>query len=313
MYNPYFLKQWALHRYKDGPLSSHLVGYAIFLKDKDYAYSSGQRYVREVAHLSVWMKKHKIAIEKVDENLIRQYIPYRKGASIRIKISPYWLLLKYLREENIIRVAPVLKCTPAQKIISDFENFLLNERGLTNETIRHYLRFTREFIHEYSSKNGLRLDHISVEDLTNHIIHNSQACARSYAMRQFIRFLFLRGLIACDISMAIPHIPHWRQCHLPSFLEPHETRACLNASEVETPIGSRDLAIKLLLVQLGLRAIEICRLKLSDIDWENSRITITGKGGGKHLLPLPYEAGKSLVNYLRHGRPKCADRHVFIR
>jgi site-specific recombinase XerD len=69
----------------------------------------------------------------------------------------------------------------------------------------------------------------------------------------------------------------------------------------------------LLLVQLGLRAIEICRLKLSDIDWENSRITITGKGGGKHLLPLPYEAGKSLVNYLRHGRPKCADRHVFIR
>jgi site-specific recombinase XerD len=313
MHNPYFLQQGTLYRYDVGPLRLHLAGYAIFLKDEGYVYSSGQRYLREIAHLSAWMDKGKIAINRLNENLVWQYIPFRKKSPCKPQVSTYWLFLKYLRKEKIIKAPIPEKCSPAQKIVRDFETYLVKDRGLAKETIRHYLRFAKEFLLKNSEKSGLRLRHIKVENLTDYIIRHRQACARSYAIRQLFRFLFLRGSIVRDISTGIPNIPHWRQCQLPSFLEPDEIGKWLTAFNSKTPTDLRDLSVKLLLVRLGLRAIEICRLKLEDIDWKNGQISIKGKSGSQQLLPLPYETGKALADYLRHGRPKCTDRHVFIR
>ena len=62
-----------------------------------------------------------------------------------------------------------------------------------------------------------------------------------------------------------------------------------------------------------LRAGEVTRLNLEDIDWENSRITVLGKGQRRTQFPLPADAGKAIASYLRHGRPRCASRRVFIR
>jgi integrase len=54
-------------------------------------------------------------------------------------------------------------------------------------------------------------------------------------------------------------------------------------------------------------------LNLEDIDWENARITIRSKGGRWAQLPLPTDVGEALALYLRHGRPSCSCRRVFIR
>ena len=54
-------------------------------------------------------------------------------------------------------------------------------------------------------------------------------------------------------------------------------------------IGRRDLAILSLLARLGLRACEVSRLRLDDIDWRAGEITIRGKGSATERLPLPHE------------------------
>jgi integrase len=68
-----------------------------------------------------------------------------------------------------------------------------------------------------------------------------------------------------------------------------------------------------LLARLGLRAGEVVRLELEDIDWENARITVCGKGGNWAQLPLPADVAKAIARYLRQDRPRCACRRVFIR
>ena len=78
-------------------------------------------------------------------------------------------------------------------------------------------------------------------------------------------------------------------------------------------MGRRDYAILLLLARLGLRAGEIVKLRLEDIDWDNARITVCGKGGHWAQLPLPTDAANAIIQYLRHGRPQCACRRLFIR
>lgn len=69
----------------------------------------------------------------------------------------------------------------------------------------------------------------------------------------------------------------------------------------------------LLLARLGLRACEIIRLTLDDIDWEQAQLRILGKGGRQSLLPLPADVGFAIAAYLQQGRPACEDRHLFLR
>src|SRR5260370_17966284 len=78
-------------------------------------------------------------------------------------------------------------------------------------------------------------------------------------------------------------------------------------------MGRRDYAILLLFARLGLRAGEVVRLKLEDIDWHAGSITVQGKGDQCSALPLPADVGSAITAYLRRGRPRCRSRHVFLR
>jgi integrase len=68
-----------------------------------------------------------------------------------------------------------------------------------------------------------------------------------------------------------------------------------------------------LLVRLGLRAGEVARMHLDDIDWRAGEFLVHGKGQRKEKLPLLEDVGKALVDYLRHGRPRTSSRAVFLR
>jgi site-specific recombinase XerD len=70
----------------------------------------------------------------------------------------------------------------------------------------------------------------------------------------------------------------------------------------------------LLLSRLGLRAGEVARLGLDDIDWRRGELTIRGKGNRAERLPLPADVGAAMAAYLRRGRPATVDgRSVFVR
>ena len=64
-------------------------------------------------------------------------------------------------------------------------------------------------------------------------------------------------------------------------------------------VGARDYAVLMLLSRLGLRAIEVSRLELSDLDWRAGEIELDGKAHQRGRLPLPVEVGEALVAYLR--------------
>jgi integrase len=88
----------------------------------------------------------------------------------------------------------------------------------------------------------------------------------------------------------------------------------LGAIDRSSAKGKRDYAIVLLACRLGLRAGDIRTLKLDHLHWEDSRIEITQSKTTTPLsLPLTEEVGEALIDYLRSGRPKTADREVFLK
>ena len=80
-----------------------------------------------------------------------------------------------------------------------------------------------------------------------------------------------------------------------------------------TPAGLRNRAILLLLARLGLRAREIVRLELDDIDWSQGWLRVHGKGRQERPLPLPHDVGEAIASYLKDGRPESTCRRVFLR
>jgi integrase len=81
----------------------------------------------------------------------------------------------------------------------------------------------------------------------------------------------------------------------------------LSAEEVDRLIAAcngtdprrlRDRAILLMLARLGLRAGDVARLRLTDIDWNNGTMQVTGKGRYQVRLPLPQDVGDALLRYL---------------
>jgi site-specific recombinase XerD len=69
-----------------------------------------------------------------------------------------------------------------------------------------------------------------------------------------------------------------------------------------------------MLVRLGLRASEVAKLGLDDIDWRAATLVIRGKGNRADTLPLPTDIGEAVAAYLRHSRPSSAEgRTVFVR
>ncbi len=131
------------------------------------------------------------------------------------------------------------------------------------------------------------------------------------ALRAFLRYCHVRGLVAADVSAAALSVTGRRTTMLPRGLEPGTIEALLAACDRAEPDGRRDYAVIVLLARLGLRAGEAARLRLDDISWRAGEIGIRGKGGQYDVLPLPADAGAATAAWLRDGRPAVSFREVF--
>jgi len=132
------------------------------------------------------------------------------------------------------------------------------------------------------------------------------------ALRCFLRYTLQRGWIKTDLAISLPKVPCWRYSHVPRSLTPDQVERLLASCDHGTPDGRRNHAILLLLARLGLRSKEVSTLRLEDLDWGHGEIMVRTKMSRIHHLPLTKEIGSALARYLRHTRPHCSLRTVFI-
>lgn len=132
------------------------------------------------------------------------------------------------------------------------------------------------------------------------------------ALRCFMRYLALEGLVAGDVDSSILKVAGGGQ-PLPRGISPGQVTKLLASCDRRRGIGRRDYAVLMLLARLGLRGGEVVGLCLEDIDWRNGEITVRGKGSRVDRLPLPVDVGEAVASYLRRGRPRSESRTVFVR
>lgn len=206
--------------------------------------------------------------------------------------------------------------TPLDRLKAEYERYLRDQRGLTDATIYHCVRFLDRFMtFRFGEKLG-GFDEITPHDVVEFIrqLRGGTAPRDKTApshLRNLFRFLFWSGKTKRDLAASIPRARQPARTTLPRYLKPEEVDKLLDASWAPTPVGRRNYAMLMVLARLGLRAPEVIAIRLDDIDWRNGTILIRGKGKRHDRMPLPDDLGKAIVDYIKNGR-RGASRTLFV-
>ena len=205
-------------------------------------------------------------------------------------------------------------------LIGAYKRHQRRTRGLRERTLHGYERIARPFVLAALGDGPIDPTHFRPRDVIDFVASlrgrfspTSMKAVRT-ALRSFFRFLRVEGLCDERLAAAIPAVAHWRLSTLPRYLSDEQLQQVLSSFDVAKPFGPRDRAIVLCLSTLGLRPGEVAGLRLEDIDWRGGTIQLRARKTGRGaILPLPREAGRAIVAYLREERPTTDERRVFVQ
>ncbi|MBW6498304.1 MAG: site-specific tyrosine recombinase XerD [Bacteroidales bacterium] len=193
-----------------------------------------------------------------------------------------------------------------------FETYLQLERSLSENTVAAYLRDLDKLVEFIENQyGGLQPSGITQGHLDEFMgwVGTHRGSSRSQArivsgIRAFFRYLLLEDVISRNpaTTLETPRL----QRKLPEVLTLGEIDRILAAIDLSKPEGPRNKAIIETLYGSGLRVSELINLKISDINFKEDFLMVTGKGNKQRLVPIGSEALKHIRLYLygsRHHTP----------
>ena len=291
---------------QDGSLAPYVGGYRDWLLGRGYTPWSTVHSLTALGHLGRWMEREGIGVDRLDEAAVRRFV----GTQVRVRGRLPWAsvrpLLEYLQRTGAAAsgTAGCGEPAPEDELLDGYLEWLAVERRLAPSTIRSRERIARLFISGRPTP-GETGRSITAAEVTAFLVRESGRLspgsmgAVSSRLRSILRYLAMRGLAEPGLADAVPRIASWRQAMVPRFPEPAAVDALLASCDRSTVVGARDYAVLMLLARLGLRAIEVSRLELSDLDWRAGEIEVDGKAHHRGRLPLPVDVGEALVAYLQ--------------
>lgn len=201
-------------------------------------------------------------------------------------------------------------------VLAGFQAWL-RAGGCAVSTVRAYGTVAGEFLAFTASRGGLA-------GLDGAVIGAFVATLAGYApktvehklcaVRSLLRFATADGLTGTGVLERVPAVKSTRQARVPSVWDPADVTKIIEAIDRGNPSGKRDYAIVLLTCRLGLRGVDVKRLRFADLDWPGNRLSVVqAKTGQRVWLPLLKDIGWAIIDYIRSGRPASDCPHVFLR
>jgi integrase/recombinase XerD len=305
------------------PLASEVYAFRAKLAREGYTARTSQDNAYVLACLSRWLEAEDLAPADLTAGQLERFAAARREEGYRRwrTVRSLRLLLRHLREEGLVPCGEQPEAAgPADRLLDAFGRYLRTERQLAERTVGLRVHLVRPFLAGLSGPDGaVRLDQVTPAAVAAFVTGRSRVYAIgsvkqvTVALRSLLRYLFAAGLIDRDLSPSVPSVAGWRMSGLPDGGRDADVAAMLAGCDRSTVIGARDFAVLMLMSRLGLRACEIARLRLDDLDWRSGELSVRGKGGRVDRLPLPADVGAAVAGYLRLRRSSSSCREVFLR
>lgn len=210
--------------------------------------------------------------------------------------------------------------------LQTFKEYLLIEKHYADPTITAYLSDITAFL-EFIQKEGFADELLEVKrerifghflnHLSNNNIKNKSITRKISALKAFYKYHFKMKHIEINpvLKLKSPKV----EKRLPKIVSTKEIELIYQTIDQTTPLGLRNYLIFDLLYSTGIRASELCQLKLSDIEISNQRILIHGKGSKDRYVIIHDTLKDTFRTYLTYTRPILLskgdileNKHVFI-
>lgn len=189
--------------------------------------------------------------------------------------------------------------------LDNFLSYITTEKGLTPNTIEAYQRDLKHFISFLKNHNTSSFLNVTSTELISFLayLHTSGYATSSVsraliAIKVLFRFLKREGIMNENVARYLKTPRIWQT--IPTVLTVEETERLLSVPDKSTHGGARDAAILELLYSSGLRATELCKLKIIDVD--DDSLKVFGKGRKERIVPIGRPAIDAIDYYLLHFR-----------
>jgi integrase/recombinase XerD len=229
--------------------------------------------------------------------------------------------ITFLQERGSLKPERLKPTSRSEKELTCFIEYLRKDRGAAESTCNSFRRRGRHFL------KFIGLDHnrTAFRTLTLATVHEYlRSVSGQYrrttmqhvvgSLRGFLRFQFMRGVLKRPLHVQIDTVRTYQDEHLPYPVQWQELQQLLQRIDRSSALGLRDYAVLLVAATYGMRASDVAKLALDDIDWRERAIRIVQCKTRQPLsLPLTDEVGAALTNYLRGARPASTCRQIFLR
>lgn len=190
----------------------------------------------------------------------------------------------------------------------------MSERGLAPATREAYSRVARGYLVFLEARGIGCLSEADGASVLGFLESLSGKWARSslfWVLSNFRPFLKYTGRTDLVDAAGLAGIK--RSHAIVPMLSDHD-QGCVLQACTSGAVSARDAAITLLALTTGLRACDIVKLRLGDIDWRGRTASIVQQKTGNPLtVPLTDLLVAKLAEYVLEHRPTSGDDHVFLR
>lgn len=133
-------------------------------------------------------------------------------------------------------------------------------------------------------------------------------------VRIFLRFAYQREYLQADLSALspIPRCPYMGK--VVRAIPPECIDMLVSRITGDSSADLRDRAIVSVLSTYGVRGVQVRRLRLDDLEWEQNSIRFPAAKGGRAIKQhLSAKVGNRIAEYLLKARPSCSRPEVFLR
>jgi integrase/recombinase XerC len=199
-----------------------------------------------------------------------------------------------------------------EKLIAAFTRHLEVERSLSVHTIRAYIGDLESLVTHLESIGVEEISQLELLHLRSWLANQqikggarTTLSRRAVSVRLFTKWAVKNKYLAKDVAATLATPKGHRT--LPEVLEISDAKIAMDslatrASEEETPISLRDVAMVEILYASGARVAELCGLDLNDIDYDRQTIRVLGKGNKERTIPVGNPAIRALNTWLKDGR-----------
>jgi integrase/recombinase XerD len=308
-----------------GATGEHLNAFVSSLIGQQYSVSYVCQLAQHALAFGHWCEDSCISFHALKDHDIVRYQRLRSRRRSRCfetrrrELHALELLTRFLRDRGVCHVAQT-HAIAADEVVERFAQYLRRDQGLAVVTVESYARWTRKFLVWRFGQGEVCLRHVRVTDASAFVKSEAKRMAPAAlknvvtALRSFLRYAQFRGEVTSGLAASVPAVASWASTPpIPRAIAAEHAQRAIDSCDRRSAVGLRDRAVLLLLARLGLRACEIVRLTLDDVDWDCAQLRVRGKGGRESLLPLTADVGEAIAAYLERGRPASPDRHLFLR